>query len=392
MVDSVYDWLSEHHLGVAATLSHADELIGQISDLLFDYQTQTEGVVGLHEVRADAVSRTVVDHVAPIPRKVPLLVADVLVALRAALEHALFAEAEYLDGAPLEEKAARLVDMPASETPEKFEQWTKNRASNGPVSLRAGGELHRRVADLQPFHHADPRLHPLARLVLHTNHAKHRTPAITAVRLAAMYRDDQLPRSLQELSPRPEEPLRVGDVIAETSLGAQVAVTLFPTVGINRPGTGRWPVLMHELDEISRWVRVHAVPRLLTGTEQADPPLPARYKISVGHQDERRAIAAGSTTTAVVRHLQRLSAASARVDMVDVLHQLEDSPGREQISAWLSQLTDEDVLTKVSSLKANHDYDPLVMRQNAEILIGLRDDARVFVCGEKSNDAGKTPP
>jgi hypothetical protein len=30
------DWLPERHLGVAATLSHADELIGQVADLLFD--------------------------------------------------------------------------------------------------------------------------------------------------------------------------------------------------------------------------------------------------------------------------------------------------------------------------------------------------------------------
>jgi hypothetical protein len=79
-------------------------------------------------------------------------VADALVALRAALEHALFAEAEFLDGAPLDEKAARLVEMPTSDTYEKFEVWKKKRVRNGPVSLQAGSELLRRVAGLQPFH------------------------------------------------------------------------------------------------------------------------------------------------------------------------------------------------------------------------------------------------
>src|SRR5688500_1491423 len=127
MSDQTYSWLPERHLGVAATISHADELIGQAADLLFDYQTQDGGVVGLREVPAGAFSRTVVERVAPIPRKVPLLVADALVALRAALEHTLFAEAEFVDGAPLDEKAAKLVEMPASDSYEKFEEWKKKR-------------------------------------------------------------------------------------------------------------------------------------------------------------------------------------------------------------------------------------------------------------------------
>jgi hypothetical protein len=94
----------------------------------------------------------VVERVAPIPRKVPLLVADALVALRAALEHALFAEVEFLDGAPLDEKAAQLVEMPASDTCEKFEEWKKQQLCNRPSSLRAGSELVRRIVGLQPFH------------------------------------------------------------------------------------------------------------------------------------------------------------------------------------------------------------------------------------------------
>ena len=258
MSDTTLDWLPERHLGVAATLSHADELIGQISDLLFVYQTQAGDVIGLAEVPAGKVSRTIVDRVAPIPRKVPLLVADALVALRAALEHVLFAEVEFLDGSPLDEKAAKLVDMPASETHDTFTAWVGKRAKNGPPSLRAGSELVKRIEGLQPLHRRNaPQLHPLARLVLHTNHSKHRTPAITAVRIAAMYQDDQRPHSVRELPLRPEEPVRVGDVIAETPIGTQVPVTLFPTIGINRPGTDRWPVLMTELDELAQLSLIH---------------------------------------------------------------------------------------------------------------------------------------
>ena len=72
----------------------------------------------------------------------------------------------------------------------------RGRAKKGPSSLRAGSELVRRISGLQPLHRqSDPQEHPLARLVKRTNHAKHRTPAITAVRLAAMYADDRMPRA-----------------------------------------------------------------------------------------------------------------------------------------------------------------------------------------------------
>lgn len=379
MKDPAFHWLPERHLGVAAMLSHADELIGQVSDLLFDYQTQPNDVIGLVEVPSGSFSETVVDRLAPIPRKLPLVVADALVALRAALEHVLFAEVEFLEGSPLDERAARLVEIPASDSYEKFDEWVKGRARRGPSSLRAGSELVRRINGLQPLHrHSDPQAHPLARLVSHTNHAKHRTPAITAVRLAAMYADDRLPRSLNDLPPRPEEPLRVGDVIARTPLGIQVRSTLFPTIGINRPGTNRWPVLMRELDEISHWVRTQAVPRLVTGMEPPEPALPTRYEIAVGHEDEYRAMAVGSRTSAADRHKQRLAAATARIGMVDTIARVYGSPSAPQISAWLAQLTDVQVLDRHSRLQVGHTYDPDIMQRNLEVLARMRDEAVKF--------------
>ncbi|MDB5336601.1 MAG: hypothetical protein JWN70_2220, partial [Planctomycetaceae bacterium] len=220
--------------------------------------------------------------------------------------------------------------------------------------------------------------HPLARLVLHTNHAKHRTPSITAVRLAAMYQDHQMPRSVRDLAPRPEEPLGVGDTIAETPLGTKVPVTLFPTVGINRPGTNRWPVLIKELDEISRWVRTQAVPRLITGTEPPEPALPTRYAIAVGHEDERGALSAGSTTTAVERYQLRLGAASARIDLADLISKIDGSRHWRQIMTWLEQLTDDEVMERVGRLGVAFNYEPDIVRRNIEILNGLRDEALAF--------------
>ncbi|WP_205327634.1 hypothetical protein [Glycomyces sp. YM15] len=372
MTDGSHSWLPEHQLGVAATLSHADDLIGQVGDLLFEYQLQPD-VLRLAEVPTGAFSKTVVERVAPIPRKVPLLVADALVALRAALEHVLFAEVEFLDGSPLDKKAARLIEMPASTTWEHFEEWKKQRRRNGPPSLRTGGALLRRIGGLQPYHRPhDPHEHPLARLTLHTNHAKHRMPAVTAVRLAAMYRDDQRPRSLKDLPPRPETPMRVGDVLAETPIGVQIPVSLFPTIGINRPDTDRWPVLMHELDEIFHWVRTQAVPRLITSTDPPSPALPTHYEIAVGHENERQAIAAGSTTSAAERHSNRTNAAWAREELVHLIGQMPSAPTCAQIVAWLDHLTDEEVVARVKRLH------PTDSQYNAAVMAGLRAEASDF--------------
>lgn len=379
MPSSAHPWLPDRHLGVAATLAHADELIGQVSELLFAYQTQPHGIIQLAEVPEGLLSRTVVTGMAPIPRKVPLLVADAMVSLRNALEHVLFAEVEHLDGSPLGEKAARLVEMPAAKTYDDFQEWLKKRHKNGPRSLRAGSELVRRIEILQPLHRTrDPHDHPLARLASHTNHAKHRTPAITAVRLAAMYREDRMPRSLRDLPRRPEVPLRVGDVIAETPMGTQIPATLFPTIGIHRPGTDRWPVLMAELDELASWVRTQAVPRLITGTNPPTPALPTRYEIANGHDDERSALSSGSTMSAAARHKQRLGAASVRVDMVETLGQMEDAPSAEQIAAWLAALPDEEVLVRMSQLKVTSTYKPDIVLHNAGVLLSMRDDALRF--------------
>lgn len=386
MPNSAHHWLPDRHVGVAATLSHADELVAQVSDLLFPYQTQANGIIRLREVPSGQSNRTVVTGVAPIPQKLPLLVADALVNLRAALEHLLFAETEFLEGGPLPERAARLVEMPAADTYEKFQSWVQGRARHGPASLKNGSDLVRRIEGLQPFHRwKTPEAHPLARLVSHTNHAKHRTPAIMAVRLATMYRDDNVPRSTREIQQLPQAPVQIGDVLAETSRGDRHVLNLFPTVGINRPGSDQWPVLMQELDEIVSWVRTQAVPRLITGTEPPTPVLPTRYDITVGHEDERSAIAAGFRVSSADRHTQRLLAASSRLDLVGLIGSLGNSPTDERTAAWLAQLTDEQVLDRIRRLKVSHDRDPDIQRRNLSILTCLRDEALAFDLENRPN-------
>ncbi|WP_350268930.1 hypothetical protein AAFP32_09470 [Brevibacterium sp. CBA3109] len=80
---------------------------------------------------------------------------------------------------------------------------------------------------------------------------RHRSPAVTAVRLITMSTEGQIPTMLRGSSLRPEEPLLVGEAIAETPMGEQVMTTLFPSVGVSLPGTDHWPVLMTVIAEIA---------------------------------------------------------------------------------------------------------------------------------------------
>ncbi|MCD1284909.1 MULTISPECIES: hypothetical protein [unclassified Brevibacterium] len=377
-MSSNYTWLPDHHLAVAATLAHADEIIGEVASLLFDYQTQPKGIIQLREVPMITHSQTIVLSISPIPRKVVLLVADALVVLRNAIEHTLFAEVEYRDGT-LDEKAAKVVEMPAAQTYDAFDAWMKGRAKNGPPSLQRGSELIKRIEGLQPFHRTvGSHDHPMALLALHTNHSKHRSPAVTAVRLAAIHREDRMPSPLADVERRPEVPLQVGEVIAETPRGQHTPVALFPTIGINRPGTERWPVLMKELDELATWVRCQAVPRLITGVEPPAPALPARYEISVGHDDERSALSSGSTMSAPQLHNDRLRAAAMRRDMVETISKMDDDLGTEQIAAWLESLSDQEMLARMQQLRPTVTYEPETVLSNFAVLERMRDDARAF--------------
>lgn len=374
------DWVPDRLLGVVATLAHADELIEHIGKLLFTYQAEGDDIVVLKEVLAGAVSRTVVEHVAPVPRKVPLLVADVLVTLRGAIEHTLFAEVEYLNGGTLDTNAAKKIEMPARATFSSFDDWAKGRARQVPNVLSSGSEIVRRIDALQPYHRVnDPEAHPLALLTEYTNHFKHRMPAITAVRIAAMIPEDQYPRRFSDLPVRPEEPVEAGDILAETPMGERNVVSLFPTIGINRPGTTRWPVLMKELADLAEWVRTQAVPRLII--DNSGPEIPARYEISTGHADERAAIARGVAVTAAEKYQRRLQAATLRLDLGESLGQMDGTLPGERISEWLSEMTDDEVLERWSKAQVRFDPTPEDQACAACFYMDLLDDARAFAEG-----------
>ncbi len=322
----------------------------------------------------------VVDGVTPIPPKVPLLAADALNALRAAIEHTIYIEAEDVAGGSLDEKAARLVEMPAAQTDDSFTEWLKKRAKNGPAALRTGADLQRRIYDLQPLHrYSDPGAHPLARLVAYTNHSKHRTPAVTAVRIPVVSREDTRPRHPRDIPKRPEEPILPGQIVFSAPADQVVPVALFPTVGINLPGTARWPVLMNELSELAVWVRTQAIPRLITGIEPPKPDIPAWHEISQGYSDPRATIASGvGIAPAYDRNRDRLGAAHTRRDMAGNIADMPGAPSRPEVLAWLESLSDFEVLRRMRELVPSFDHDPDDMGHNWDILEKMRDDALAF--------------
>jgi len=382
-------WLPDRHLGVAATLAHVDETIASVGNLLFDYQARNGDVVQLREVVDGPVRHLVVASVAPIPPKITLLAADALNALRAAIEHSIYIEAETIAGAQLDEAAARLVEMPAARTYNEFVEWTRKRAKNGPQALQNGAELHRRISDLQPLHrYKDPDAHPLARLVAYTNHAKHRTPAVTAVSIPVVFREDQRPRHPRDIPKRPEEPIVPGQIIFSVPADQIVPVSLFPTVGINLPRTDRWPVLMNELGEIAAWVRTQAIPRLITGVDPPKPEIPASFEISRGHSDQRAAIALGTDVPAYERNRDRLGAAITRLDMAKTIAETPNAPSRADVLAWLESLSDADVLSRARELVPSFDHDSDDMLHNWDVLLRMRDDAASFTQGRTTSPLG----
>lgn len=375
-------WLPDRHLSVVATLAEADELIDEIGQLVFSYLSQPGGTFDLcEEPSAFSGSRTVVSRIAPVPKKIAMRVHDTLVTLRGALEHTLFVETEYLHGGLLDERAAKQVQMPTYHTQAGFDGWISSNNKNRPKSLAGDGELSRRIESLQPFQRPDdPLLHPLARLTSYTNHFKHREPAAIAMRIAGIFRENHRPQSSRDLPKRPDKLAFVGEVLAHTPPGRIIPVTIFPAVSINRPHTENWPILMNELDEIASWVRIEAIPMIIAGERSPRQPIPARYDISVGHVDERAAIAVGTIATAVESSKKRHGAASVRLDLVELLSPFPHSPDSSGITAWAGQLSDSEVLERIGRVQVTYDDEANVVYENFRVLSDLAEEAAKFVC------------
>lgn len=291
-------WLPDRHLQAAASLAHADELIEIVGDIVFEYLRIPDGPIELTEVSDGAVSRTTIARVHEVPRGVALYTADVFTTLRAAIEHTLYAEVEYSMGSQLMTGGeSRAVEMPAHATVDGFNKWARDRQKRAPVPLHPGSSLITRMSELQPYQFRNsPDSHPLKALVEHSNLAKHRMPAVAAAKVAAV-RPDSVGSGII-IAPINPGPAQAGDVLATNKMGVRTPVTFFPSVSLQRPHTGEWRILVHELAWLSKWTRTVAIPILVTGSKDV-PALPARYDTHQSHTDERSAIAAGTDTTAL---------------------------------------------------------------------------------------------
>ena len=105
-------------------------------------------------------------------------------------------EAGLVEGGDRDESAARLVEMPAARTYDSFSKWNRKQTRKGSTAFRDAAGPNRHTGGLQPFHrYSDPAAHLLARLVVYTNHSQHRTPAITAVQIPVVNREDAPPKA-----------------------------------------------------------------------------------------------------------------------------------------------------------------------------------------------------
>lgn len=341
-----YSWLPDHQFHAALTLAHVDAIIEQVGAMLFDYLAPP-GPLSLENVAHGELAHVTVTAVAPLPAAVARCAADALTQLRAAVEHTIFAEVEYQLGRSMNADEARRVEMPACTAASDFQGWLSGRRRPQLPPLASGSPLVGRIRDLQPYRRKDFNNHPMRLLTEHTNHAKHRTPAVAATQLA-LVRPDAPAENLMTASVT-GEPVKAGDVLATSGRYERIPLSVWPKVAIQRPHTGEWNVLVKELGLIEEWVRTVAIPLLVTGTYEVDP-LPPQVDLSRGFDDGRLALAGAGAVSASERFMQRLGAHHVRDNLPETLATVPGAPAIEAIQRWVASLDDNEVLAKQDRL------------------------------------------
>lgn len=348
MPDSVrdYSWLPDHQLHVAATLGYADALIDSVGRMVADYTR--EGCFVLEEARADAEVQLRVTAIRPLPTAIARAAGDALNQLRAAIEHTLFAEVEFSLQRNLTPREAQCIEMPARKSGDAFDRWIAHSVRRTLAPLAIANPLAQRIRELQPFHRHEPDDHPLRVLAEHTNHAKHRSPAIATTRLGAVVinRPGLAPRT----EPNPDGPLRPlepGDVIAHGPVG--VPVDIWPAVSIQRPHTQSWQVLGHELGYIEEWVRCVAIPHLIVGHCDVTP-LPPQLDPTIGHSDIRSALHSAGHIPATKRIETRMQAEQLRASLADLIARHPNRPDPQSTQAWIQSLDDQTIIDEFDSI------------------------------------------
>lgn len=337
-------WLPHHHQHVLYSLAHTDATINRMAETLERY-LRGPGPLHLRSRFTATTEDVVLAGVAPLPQAVPRHFSDALNQLRNVMEHTLAAEvANSLTRGPTDEEA-RAIEIPATRSEDAFEDWTrhKNRRSHG--LFKRGSELRERLARLQPWNRQDPDMHPLRRLVAHTNAAKHQAPAVTTVRVGKVMFDS---------APRTEpfdahELGNVGSVIASVPRGTAEGLSVWPQVAVRRPHTGDLRTLMWEVREIEEWVRRIALPILIVGrTDVAE--LPPHLDVERGYESMNQAWASAGTTPAAIRASDRLMATSLRADIVEMMVAEDGEISRAAYTSWIANIGDQEIVAMFEPL------------------------------------------
>lgn len=342
-------WLPQHQRHLLYTLAHIDGVIEQIGKVLYDFLAP--GPMKLERRITGGMEYVVLGQSSPVPEAVPRLAADALNQMRSALEHALYAEVEHLSGRQLDPEEAKGIELPVDKDEPALAQWAKQRRRKTVPVLHPDEVLGGRIRRLQPDGDDS---HPLKVLAEHTNLSKHRMPAAAALRLGAVVPDYQVPGLVIAGEYEDDSPLNVGDVLASVPAGTYVPLSIWPKIGIRRPHTGRWVVLMHELRTVEEWVRTKAIPQLIMGTTTVDP-LPPHLDISVGYAEYAEAFAAAKGTPAAEREQLRIMAQGLREDLPSVFEQKLPEFPREVIDSFVEGLSDAEAVALISRYKRVRD-------------------------------------
>lgn len=338
------DWLPEHQRHLLYTFAHIDSVIDHLGNLLHDFLEACP--LDFENSLADEREEVLIRAIAPIPEAVPRLAADALNQMRSAIEHALFAEVEHLTGRKLEPEEAQAVEMPVAKDPKALADWFKHKRRRTLPVLQATGVLGERIGALQPHGAADEQSHLLKVLAEHTNLSKHRIPAVAAVRLGTIVPDYPAPGLVIAGEYEDDRPLNVGDVLVSIPAGVGVPMSIWPKLGIRRPHTGEWIVLIHELCQLESWVRTEAVPVIIVGTTDVSP-IPPHLDINRGYTAYADARAEAKVVPAGERHQLRILGKGAREGLPAVFQQMLPNIPGAAVDAFVDSLSDADAVETI---------------------------------------------
>lgn len=342
-----YAWLPDHQLHLSATLAHADDLLQTMADVLLEYVKPDPGPFDLKNVVRDGIAEVVVVRVRPLPSAVASYSADALTVLRGAIEHAMYAEVEYLLGRRLVGGEQRMIEMPACTSWQEFSKWLGGRKKIAPFADRA---FVNRIEQLQPYQRRNMDEHPMKLLAAHTNFSKHRAPAVATTRLGVVIPEYEYHYLATASKVDGGQPVTAGDVIASGPADLQVPLQIWPQVSIQRPHTGTWHVLMSELGDLEEWVRCSAIPILVTGSSSGLDRLPPQLNTRVGHADLRESLRSAGSMTARERSQRVIAAEIAREGLVRSLAGYPSAPAIPVLERWAASLTDDEILERHNRL------------------------------------------